>query len=265
MENLPDPVSLNLRAFSRADALGYLGQKAVADAAVAGKNYRIIGGHMVRLLLNVYPTPEASIRSTLDSDAAVDDVQVVGELSEALQRRNFEKRGGNVFYQKLSADEEIEINLLLARAGGGAGLGKRKVEGVGEVDTLRELHLVMAMPPVVLDVSADLGDMGAIQYRTMVPDVEAAVMLKAHSWQQRRNPKDLVDLKSLLEIRQEHPEISWGLNEKSLRGMRKDTAGILHDLSGRLLRRNQVMLDHGGIDRVRMAALINTHVTRIDR
>lgn len=264
MVNPPVPVNLNVRAFSRADALGYLGQKAVSDAAGAGKNYRIIGGHMVRLLLHVYPTPNASPRSTLDSDAALDDVQVVGELSEALHGQNFEKRGGNVFCRALSADEEIEINLLLARADGGAGLKKVRVDGVGEVDTLRELHLIMNMPAVVLDVSADLDDMGVIRYRTMIPDVEAAVMLKAHSWQQRRSPKDLVDLKSLLEIRHEHPDIAWRLNEENLVGVRKDTARILHDLAGRLRQRNQLMFDHGEIDRVRMDALINHHVARID-
>lgn len=73
--------SIRVHAISNSDALGYLGQQAISAAVSPEDDYRIVGGHMVRLLLEVYPTPQATPRSTLDADAAVGDVEVVGPLS----------------------------------------------------------------------------------------------------------------------------------------------------------------------------------------
>ncbi|GAA2027540.1 hypothetical protein GCM10009720_04080 [Yaniella flava] len=74
-------IKIKTTALSVADALGYLGQKAVSDAVVAGSDYRIIGGHMLRLLLKTYPTPAAIPRSTIDADAALDSLEVVGPIT----------------------------------------------------------------------------------------------------------------------------------------------------------------------------------------
>src|SRR5690625_6113643 len=74
----PPTRDLRVVAMNNADELGYLGQQAVAEAVSPDDDYRIVGGHMVRLLLKAYPTSAATPRSTLDADAAVGDVEVIG-------------------------------------------------------------------------------------------------------------------------------------------------------------------------------------------
>lgn len=86
------PIKIDADALSIADTLGYLGQKAIADAVVEGSDYRIIGGHMVRLLLHTYPTAAAIPRSTTDADAAIGSLEVVGPLIEKLIEQGFIKQ-----------------------------------------------------------------------------------------------------------------------------------------------------------------------------
>lgn len=54
MQSDLEPVQLRVHALNAADALGYRGQLAVAQAVGDRTDYRLIGGHMVRLLLQVY-------------------------------------------------------------------------------------------------------------------------------------------------------------------------------------------------------------------
>ena len=89
------PIKLTTRAMSMADVLGYRGQKAVADAVEENSDYRIIGGHMVRLLLHTYPTSAAIPRSTVDADAALESLEVVGSLTHNLLGQGFTKQGGS--------------------------------------------------------------------------------------------------------------------------------------------------------------------------
>lgn len=253
---------IKVHALSNADALGYRGQQAVSEAVADGYDYRIVGGHMVRLLLTVYPTPNARLRSTLDADAAVENVEVIGHLSERLVANGFSKVGGNVFYSATGGDQRIEINLLVPRDDSTAGIRPRTVPGVGQVDSLPELGFVLLFPGLVLEVEADLDPGHTIEYRTRIPDLEAAVVLKAHSWKGRSSPKDLADLHSLLEIRDAHPDTTWLLDsEKWMSGFRKDTARILHHLAGRLTRRSPGFPVPDYLDNMRMAGLIIRHIS----
>lgn len=68
----------------------------MADAVAAGADYRIVGGHMVRLLLHVYPTQAATRRSTIDADTALGPVEVVGSFAQNLIAQNFTQEGGNL-------------------------------------------------------------------------------------------------------------------------------------------------------------------------
>lgn len=254
------PVGIRVHALSIADALGYRGQKSVSDAMGGETDYRLVGGHMVRLLLHVYPTPAAILRSTLDADAALGSVEVVSTLSHELVDRKFIKQGGNLFYQELGDDHRIEINVIMSREGPTSGIRPVAIPGVGQVDTLPELRFALMVPGLVLDVQADLGGGEVIEYRTQVPDIEAAVVLKAHSWKERRSEKDLTDLHSLLEIREAHPDTSWGLSQSDLIGFRRDTAAILRGLSERVVRKNVAFPVPRYLNRLRFAALIAKHV-----
>lgn len=258
---MSEGIQVKVVALSNSDALGYLGQQAVSEAVADGTDYRIVGGHMVRLLLHVYPTRMATLRSTLDADAAVGNVEVVGPISQNLLSKDFTKKGGNVFYKEAGGDQRIEINVLLSREGPTMGLRPQTVSGVGQVDTLPELRFALGQPALFLDIEADLGDGQTIAYRTQIPDLEAAVVLKAHSWDSRRSLKDLVDLHSLLEIRQEHQATSWRLNDEQPIGFRKDTARILTDLAEQVVRRNPRFRVPDSLSRPRMAALIKKHIS----
>lgn len=254
---------VRVQAVSNADTLGYLGQQAVSAAVAPGDDFRIIGGHMVRLLLEVFPTPAATRRSTLDADAAIGDVEAVGSLSESLATQDFVKTKANVFVKQVDDDQQIEINLLLPRLDHARGIRPQNVPGVGQVDTLPEVHFVLLSDPLILDVTALLHDGRTIEYRTKIPDVEAAVVLKAHSWRQRRKDKDLADLHSLLEIRGAHPDVPWELDGKTLRGFRKDTAVTLYEIAEKVVRKNPGFVVPGYLDRKRFAGLVLRHLSRV--
>lgn len=256
---------LRVFATSHADELGYLGQQAIAEAISPGDNFRIIGGHMVRLLLEVYPTSAATPRSTLDADTAVGDIEVIGPISENLVAQDFVKKGGNVFRKQVDGQKLIEINLLLSRFDHSRGMRPRDIPGVGQVDSLPELHWAMVNEPVVLDVTAVLRSGSNIEYRIRIPDVETAVVLKAHAWKARhlKEDKDLADLGTLFEIRHAYPDVQWRLNEPSLRSFRKDTARILHELADTVTRRDVGYKVPKRLDQTHLAALIKRYVTRV--
>lgn len=253
-------ISISVHPLSNSDTLGYRGQKAIADAVVEGSDYRIVGGHMVRLLLHVFPTPAATLRSTIDADTAVDSVEVVGTLTETLIDQDFTKEGGNLFYRQIDDDQRVEINVLLTREGPSTGIRPISVPDVGQVDSLPELRFALMTPGVVLNVEANLGQGETITYQTRIPEVEAATVLKAHSWKERRSEKDIADLHSLLEIKEAHPDIPWRLNDTKLIGFRKDTAAIMRDLAGRIARKHVTFDVPHYLDRRRFAALISKHV-----
>lgn len=137
---LSDIRSLNVVATSNADALGYRAQQALSEAMGDSTNYRLVGGHMVHLLLELYPADRAVARSTLDADAAVDQVSVIAPTAQRLVDAGFNKVGGNTFTRKTHDDQHLEINLLLSRSDTKPGLRTQAVEGVGQVDTLPELE-----------------------------------------------------------------------------------------------------------------------------
>lgn len=255
-----EPIKVQVHALSISDALGYRGQQAVAQAVANRGDYRIIGGHMVRMLLHVYPTAKAVLRSTTDADAALESVEVVEPVTQNLVAEDFTKERGNLLFKEVGPEQRIEINLLLARTGPTQGLRPQSVPGVGQVDTLPELQFALMTPALVINVEAHLGDAELIEYQTRIPNLEAAVVLKAHSWKNRRSEKDLADLHSLLEIRDAHPGTEWRLDEPNPSGYRKDTARILKDLAGKVTRKNAGFPVPRHLDRLRFAALISRHI-----
>lgn len=256
-------IRITTRAQSMADVLGYRGQKAGADAVAENSDYRIIGGHMIRLLLHTYPTAAAIPRSTVDADAALDSLEVVGSLTQNLLAQGFTKHGGNLFYREMTPDRRIEINVLAPRTGTSRGIKPQTVAGVGQVDTLPELSFALQHPAIVLDVEADLGGGETITYQTRVPTVEAAVVLKAHGWRGRSSVKDIADLHTLLEIREAHPDISWRLHEDDPIGFRKDTVKILQQLRNTIVRKRPPFTVPVTLDKLRFAGLITRHIAQL--
>lgn len=254
------PHKIYTHALSMSDALGYRGQKAVA-AAADGKEYRIVGGHMVRLLLHLYPTSLAVPRSTVDADTAIGSLEIAAPMTQNFLAQNFTKVGGNLFYQQITAEQRIEINLLAPRTGSTPGIRPRTVPGVGQIDTLTELSYIFLCDPLVIDVEADLGNGEILTYQTQIPSLEEALVLKAFAWKERSAEKDLADLHALLEIREAHPETTWRMNEPTLIGFRKDTREILQPLISALAKKRTFFPVPPTVDRRRFAALIAKHCT----
>ena len=260
MQSDLEPVHISVDALSVADALGYKGQLAVARAVGERSDYRIIGGHMVRLLLQVYPAERAVPRSTVDADTALGDVEVIGPVIQRLQENGFTKVKGNVLTKTVADEQSVEVNLLLPREDHKSGIKPISVPGVGLVDTLSELSFALDSPAVVIDVKAHLFDGEIIEYQTRVPGVEMATVLKAHSWSSRRSEKDLADLFTLLEIREAHPEIDWRLGCTPLTGRRRDTSRALHGLADQIQRKRVPFAVPGHLDRLRFSALVRKHI-----
>lgn len=265
MSETASPIPLQIHAMSSSDDLGFLGQQAVASAATPGAEYLIVGGNMVRLLGEVYPTALATPRSTIDADAAVEDLEVIGSIAERLMAGDFAQEGGNLFVKSVGLDR-IEVNLLLSRHTPKPGKGTLDVPGVGQVDVFPELVFAMAQPALALEMMVTLTSQEVISYTTRIPSLEAAVILKAHAWRGRLAQKDLLDLNSLLEIRDAHPETGWRLNSRPLSATRRDAAQILHTLRGTTLAHRVTRPGAGlpaGLDRLRMAALISRHIATV--
>lgn len=255
---MTDPRKIYALSTSNADDLGYRGQKAVAEAA-EGNDYRIVGGHMVRLLLHVYPTANATARSTVDADAAIGSLEIAAPMAQNFLAQNFTKEGGNLFYQDIAPEQRVEINLLAPRTGPALGIRPKMVPGVGQIDTLPELGYIFLYDPLIVDVEVDLYNGEKLSYQTLLPDLEEALVLKTFAWKGRGEGKDLADLHTLLEIREAHPETQWRLNALSLRGFRKDTAHILQSLVKELSKKHTLLPVPDTVDKRRFAALISRH------
>ncbi|WP_152351528.1 hypothetical protein [Brachybacterium subflavum] len=203
------------------------------------------------------------LHSTYDADHAAESVEVIGPRAQHLQTQDFEKRAGSLFTKPAGGGQEIEINVLMPQDGSSCGIRPRNVPGLGHVDTLPELTFALSGSGLILDVSADLLDGSSIEFRTRIPRLEVAVLLKAHSWKARRlsDPKDLADLNSLMEIRQAHPTHPGG-SIGSRCAATASTARLLHELAGTLSRRSSSMPVPSHVGRARMAARIAQHIAR---
>lgn len=257
-------IAVTAHSSSAADALGYRGQYAISQTVTARgiENYRIIGGHMVRLLLLTYPTERAVPRSTVDADAGLGDVELVIPVVDQLHEDGFTKIAGNTYTKELDNGETIAIDLLVPSDHPQPELRPVAVPGVGQVDSLPAMSLVMITEPLELTVQAHLNAGETLQYDVKVPGLDMALLLKATGWKNRRSPKDVTDIATLLEIRHAHPEIPWSLAAPLLRARRRDAARILYELDATLGRKQSSPTLPETLDRPRLRALIRQHITK---
>lgn len=222
---------------------------------------------MVQTLVHVYPTELAVIRGTADADAGVStQIAASQHFHDQLLRRHYADTSGNRYERKppdnhdrAGENKMITVDLLVPSAGP----QRTVIIGGRGFDPGPGLGLALATTPLHVDVSVRMLDGGqCLEFTILVPDVEAAVALKALAWQSRRADKDLIDLASLFEIVNEHRTALslWAMDRRPLIGVRLDTA--------RALARLLAMLDKGRVDRSlllnqppsRLATLIRKHV-----
>lgn len=258
---------IGIRSTSAAADLGF---KGLADLAEVAKDeeYRVVGGHMVYLLLFAYPTPRAIQRTTADTDAAIDRVVAASpKLHESLLAKGYIPTSGNRYELAMSEDDAVIIDLLVQARGGG---NRMKPENLGgrQIDAVPGLNLAMNSDALWIEAHVQLNDGGQISFTVPVPDVESALVIKAAAWQSRGTDKDLHDVLTLLEIAHQHrKELTlWGLGDAALAmgGSRRDAAECLYRLV-RDIESRRVGSAATQIDTLRLAALIRALVVEPKR
>lgn len=242
---------------SQASDLGY---RALADlaAAAAGLDYRVVGGHMVQLLMYVYPCELAVRRGTSDADAGIHGMTAAGlELHHQLLARDYKASAGS-HYVKGEDDELIEVDLLVPRK-----LNERTEELGGRVfDAIPGLALALSQEPILLSVRARLLSGDELGFSVPVPGIEVALMMKALAMQTRSAQKDLTDVCSLLEMAHLHrASLDWKLDNPEVvaKGHRRDGARALHQIVNQV-ERGTIPAAPPRTPPARMAALIRRHV-----
>lgn len=259
--------AINVISMSNAADLGY---RALADVAAASEgiplaDYRIVGGHMVQMLMHVYPTPAATERSTADADAGIREAVAAGQnLHHQLLARGYEAVKGNHYIRTDEKGAKIEVDLLIPHTGVGRPMTRpTEVNGRG-FDAIPGLGFALNATPLLIDVKVLLlGGKEDLAFTIPVPDVEAALILKALAWKSRTSDKDLADISSLMEIVQMHRDslASWGFGDARLAamGQRQDAARVLHQLI-QLADRGRIKPLRGLASPARFAALLREHI-----
>lgn len=245
-----------LASTSRADDAAF---HALRDASVAIAELDeacIVGGQMVALLCAAFPGDGMIVRRTTDADAAVSPVvAAAGTLHELLTGRGYTSHSGNHY---VSGDREIDV--LVPSTDGRF----ETVEYGGRgFDGAPGLHLALR-DTLRLDVTAILLDGSIPTFPARVPGVERALIVKALAHESRRSQKDLVDLFTLMEIRDAYSpgEIGgWRIGEHAERGARRDAAAALRRLAGAPGLR--LMLRGSDVPPGRFASLLRKYVADV--
>ena len=243
---------------SNASDLGY---RALADlsAAAEGLDYRVVGGHMVQLLLLAYPTPEAqkSVRATSDADAGIERPLAIGQdIHHRLLELGYTPQGNR--YEKQTADSSADllaVDLLVPRTS----TEKTAILGDRAFDAIPGLNLAMAAEPTMIAAQVRLTRGQYLTFTVPVPNPESALVLKALAWKSRNAPKDLTDISSLLELAYLHSEsLVWKLNHRDhiRKGDRRDAAHALTMLKT-LLTEQRIPPAPSRSEPARMASLIH--------
>lgn len=245
------------------------GYQAVADlAAAAGpelEGYRVIGGHMVQLLIHIYPTTGTYERATTDADAGIDRVIAAGQgLHRSLLERGYTQTAGN-HYVRADGDGELMVDLLVPHGT----VGEPEIIQGHAFDAVPGLSLALSAHPLMVQARVKLRDGGELEFTVPVPDAEPALVLKALAWDARQGTvkehSDLVDIASLMEIIHANKDAltAWGFASEGLacRGQRLDASRALHrfvDLAARGRYRRLL----GPASPTRLAALITEHIPK---
>lgn len=211
---------------SRADDQAFL---ALADATRVTadlEDTRVVGGLMVSLLLESFPTAGFVVRRTADVDTAVSvHIAQSGTMHGRLREAGYTASSGNS-YRK--GDQVIDLLVL-----SGSNRFTSEEHGGRGFDAAPGLSLAIAGAPITHHLDAVLSDGTSLQVSGRTPSVEHAVVLKALASAGRSQLKDLIDLYNLLLIAEQYPRESiggWRLDEANVKGSRLDAVRQLSSL-----------------------------------
>lgn len=198
------------------------GMRALHDVftVAADLDYRVIGGHMVRLLRHVYDVPGIP-RVTSDADTGIDEqVAVAGDLHDQLTALGYTDTSGSRYEL---GGQAVDLLVPTEAKAGKRYLGERAFDGAPG------LRLALASPPIQVAVTARLTDGTYLEFEVPLPDVEAAFVMKMLAWTVRHSDRDVKDIETMLEIVASQPKYRaspWRMHDPAVTkfGERKDAA-----------------------------------------
>lgn len=254
---------LDLLSTSRAGDAGYL---AAADLADIGEeldvDYRLIGGNAVSLLGWVHGVQDATPgRETADADFGADGKVICDpRLPEALTARGYASRRSNRFHRTVTdtrGDLELVIDVLAPSFAGE--LVNSQKYGDLYVDEVPGLALAIQRPATLVEVRVSLSGGDSLETTLRLPDVVAALILKAYAFRGRYADRDALDVWRLLEAaRAAGVDVeSWPTSASG-----RDAASILHRHFGQAGAGGPKAASTSRVDQARIRALVASIVPR---
>jgi hypothetical protein len=216
---------VTLASTSNAEDAAWL---AVADvAAVAtdlGIDYRLIGGNSVALVVRVHDAAtQVPDRATADADMGVSfEVCADPRLVPALNALGYDRQSGKPVHSHAGHAPARHRcpRPVIPRAPDAqpAARRPRRRREPGLLDALR-------LPPILVALRAILTDATQVDVRVPLPDVRAALVMKAHAYAGRLGDNDALDIWRLLHSAENagHTAADWPTGSTA-----RDAAVLLH-------------------------------------
>lgn len=192
--------SIALVSPSRATDAAWSAASDVARVAAAlDARYRLVGGIAVTFLTHVHGVDGVvPSRETADADLALrPDVCASPQLVEALENEDYTKVSGNRFERRLSGQPDRVIDIVTSSHSDS--LVPNQELGSLHVDALPGLHVALAAPATMITVNALLTNGADLEMTLALPDVSAALVMKAYAYRGRFLASDALDVWRLLE------------------------------------------------------------------
>lgn len=236
---------------SNADDLAFASLSDAVRATAGMPEARVVGGHMVGLLLSAFPVPGLSARRTTDADAGLSTaIATSGDVASRLLGFGYTRINGSRF---VLGDRTIDLLVEIT----GSTFKPRTFDG-GQLDGSPGLDLAVTTAPIEIDTTVVSTNGRDERFVVRVPTVETATIIKAYAAGSRRSAKDVADLHHLLEIRQLHGRDAiggWRLDHEPATGRRLDTARTMRSITTRDAR-----LAVAGVRPERFVELVREHV-----
>jgi hypothetical protein len=224
-------MEIELASTSRSGDAGYLAARDLAGIAdELGLEYRLVGGVSVALLAQVHGVADrVPARETADADFGADTATIGDErLARALLDHGYVRVEGNRFTREARRAGDtlpLAVDLLTPSY-----TGRLETNvGVGDlsVDAVPALGLALAAPPTAVRTRLTLTDGETLDFPLALPDVSAALCLKALAFAGRRSSRDAVDVWRLLEAAHAAGVRAGRWNPDGT-GVRLDTSRVVH-------------------------------------